>query len=276
MQLNSREMKAAQVYTWIGLIILCVGLISLMNWLQTEPFLATGVCPAGFTFFNDNRGDSFCCKGPVINKQCTASGKHTICGLAPNIPDPRTGQPLPTCVQLMKDMDPSSKLCPSNMPNYIAPGNSPNSWKNGGCSPGRPTGDGSVFPRAPGPICYISGASDIVNRMKDDAKFQNTPNGQPSCETLKLQETAKCPANMYTKYDKHMYVHCMQNNYKYDPNNNAPPFCYPDEIVAMLPDKTTGKLLGLEKAKKDCMSCSYYKKRFIDKDTTAKCENYRR
>lgn len=269
-------MKATQVYIWIGLIVLCVGLISLMHWLQTEPFLVMGICPAGFTFFNDKRGDSFCCKGPVTNKQCTASGKYTMCGLAPNLPDPRSGKPLPTCVQLMKDTDPSSKFCASNMPNYIAPGNSPNSKKYGGCSAGRAEGDGSVFPRQPGsndpmrPLCVISGASGIIDRMKDDTKFQS-----PSCETLKLQETAKCPANMTTKYDKQMYVYCMQNNYKYDPKNNVPPFCWSDEVVALLPDKTTGKMMGLEKAKTNCMSCSYYKKRFIDKDTTAKCVDHR-
>jgi len=249
-----------------------------MHWLQTEPFLAMGICPTGFTFFNDKRGDSFCCKGPVTNKQCTASGKYTMCGLAPNLPDPRSGKPLPTCVQLMKDTDPSSKFCASNMPNYIAPGNSPNSKKYGGCSAGRAEGDGSWFPLQPGsnnfvsPLCFISGASGIIDRMKDDTKFQS-----PSCETLKLQETAKCPANMTTKYDKQMYVYCMQNNYKYDPKNNVPPFCYPDEVVALFPEhgRVGDMPIGLEKAKTNCISCSYFKKRFIDKDTTAKCVDHR-
>jgi len=268
-------MKAAQVYTWLGITILCVGLIALMNWLQTESFISNSICPAGFTFFNDIRGHSFCCKGAVKNNQCTASGKHTICGLAPNLPDPRSGKILPTCVQLIKDTDPSSKFCPSNMPNYIAPGiSNPAMYasKQGGCSISPAIGNGSGFPMGDmngqwmplKPMCNISGASDIVNRMKDDAE-------SPSCETLKLQETTKCPANMSTKYDQQMYVHCMQNNYKYDPKINDPPFCYPDEILAMRQDRTTGKLFGLEKAKKNCMSCSFYKKRFIDKDTTAEC-----
>jgi hypothetical protein len=39
----------------------------------------------------------------------------------------------------------------------------------------------------------------------------------------------------------------------------------------MRQDRTTGTPIGLEKAKKDCISCSFYKKRFIDKDTTAEC-----
>jgi hypothetical protein len=196
-----------------------------------------------------------------------------ICGLAPNLPDPRSGKPLPTCVELMKDIDLSYKFCASNMPYYIAPGNGPNSWKNGGCSSGRPTGDGSVFPNQPGPLCYISGKTDIFGRMQDDNEFQKRNNASPSCETLKLKETVKCPANLSTKYDQQMYVYCMQNNYKYDPNNNVPSFCYPDEILAMVIDRTTKQPRGLEKAKQNCMSCSYFKKRFIDKDTTAKCVN---
>jgi hypothetical protein len=264
-------MKAAQVYTWIGIIVLCVGLIALMHWLQTEPFLATGVCPAGFVFFNDAHGHSFCCKGSVQNKQCTASGKYTMCGLAPNLPDPRSGKPLPTCVQLMKDTDPSSKFCPSNIPNYVAPGlNDPNSWKYGGCSSGRPTGNGSIFPE--GRLCLISNTTILNERKNLDKKFLHSPFGQPSCETLKLQETVKCPPNMSVKYDEDMYIYCMQNNSKYDAKNDVPVWCAHDESIAMIPDKT-GKPRGLEQAKHHCMSCSYYKKRYIDKDTTAKCVN---
>ena len=272
MQLKNRGMKAKQIYTWLGLAILCVGLLALLRRLQIEPFLSTGTCPAGFNFFTDSQGQSFCCKGAIKNKQCTAETKYSLCGLAPNLPDPRTGRPLPTCDQLVKDMDPSYKFCPSNIPNYVAPGIGPMSHKNGGCSTSRAEGDGSVFPQ--GTICLISGATDLEGRKQDDRTFQNAPNGQPSCETLKLQETVQCPANMTTKYDKQMYVYCMQNNYKYDATNRAPSFCWADEVVAMFSDKTE-KPLGLEKANTNCMSCSYYKKRYIDMDNTAKCVDHR-
>jgi len=272
MQLKNRGMKAKQFYIWIGLVTLCVVLIAFMHWLQTEPFLSSGTCPAGFNFFTDSQGNSFCCKGPIKNKKCMANDKYTLCGLAPNLPDPHSGKLLPTCDQMVKDMDPSYKFCPSNIPNYVAPGIGPMSHKNGGCSTGRAEGDGSVFPQ--GTICLISGATDLEGRTQDDKIFQNAPNGQPSCETLKLQETVQCPANMSVKYDKgQLYVHCMVNNYKYDPKNNVPPLCLTDEVVAMISQNNMP--IGLEKAKTNCMSCSYYKKRYIDMDTTAKCVYHR-
>ena len=238
-------------------------------------------CPSGYTFFNDKAGNSLCCKGKYIanGRTCSGKNKDDVCAFIRDVRDPRTpGRTLRTCDEIADDLANSGagKYCTSNMPNYIAPGNSPNSTKNGGCSISPAEGDGSVFPRQPGsnqpttPYCFISGASAIMDRMRHDNEFKN-----PSCETVKLQETVKCPANMSVKYDKQMYVHCMLNNYKYDPKNNVPPFCHPDEVVALLPIKTTGKMMGLEKAKTSCMSCSYYKKRFLDKDTTATCEEYR-
>jgi len=277
MQLKNRGMKAKQFYIWIGLVILCIGLIAVMHWLQTESFLSAnacsaGMCPAGFTFFNDVRGNSLCCNGIIKNSKCTAENKYSLCGLAPNLPDPRSGKPLPTCDQMVKDMDPSYKFCPSNIPNYVAPGlNDPNSWKDGGCSTGRPTGNGSIFPLE-GIFCLISNTTILNERKKFDKKFLDSPFARPSCETLKLQETAQCPPNMSVKYDEDMYIYCMQNNYKYDAKNYVPMGCAHDESIAMIPDKT-GKPRGLEQAKHHCMSCSYYKKRYIDKDTTAKCVN---
>jgi len=279
MQLKNRGMKAKQIYTWLGLAILCVGLLALLRWLQTEPFLSTGTCPAGFNFFTDSQGNSFCCKGPVKNKKCTAETKYSLCGLAPNLPDPRSGQPLPTCDQLVKDMDPSYKFCPSNMPNYVAPGTGSSSWKNGGCSITQAEGDGSLFSMQPGsntpvsPICLISGSTNISKRREDDTTFQTTSSGQPSCETLKLKETIQCPANTTLIYNKDgpVYMACMINDF--DQKKYDLPWCIPDEVLAMNLDRAsdTGQPMGLEKATTDCSSCSYYKKKYIDKDTTAKC-----
>ena len=241
----------------------------------------TQTCPSSYRFFNDKAGNSLCCRGTYSanGHTCSGTNKDDVCAFVRGVRDPRTpGRTLRTCDDIANDLANSGagKYCASNMPNYITPGNSPNSKKNGGCSISPAEGDGSWFPRQPGsnqsatPYCFISGASSIYDRMQDDTTFQN-----PSCETVKLQETVQCPANMSVKYDKgQLYVHCMVNNYKYDPKNNVPPFCWPDEVVALLPDKT-GTPLGLEKAKNNCISCSYYKKRFLDKDTTAKCVDHR-
>jgi hypothetical protein len=69
----------------------------------------------------------------------------------------------------------------------------------------------------------------------------------------------------------------MVNNYKYDPKIDLPPFCLADEVVAMISENDrSGKMpIGLEKAKTNCLSCSYYKKRYVDMDTTAKCVYHR-
>lgn len=252
-----------KIYNWIGLGLLCVCLLLVLRYLQTnEPFLTNNQCPAKFTFFTDLKGSSFCCKGPVKDKQCMAIGKNTFCGLAPNLIDSRTNLLLPTCTKMMDEIasSTSGKYCSKEMPNYIAPGST-----SGGCSVAPATGDGSQFPTGPDgnnwvtPYCMISGKENILERIQYEQK-----QGTPSCETLKLKETVKCPSNFSVNYSPMNYVRCNSSS-AYDPKNPSPGFCYPDEIVARLPE------MNLEKAKTKCISCSYYKKRYIDKDTTAKC-----
>jgi hypothetical protein len=259
-----------KIHTIIGVGIICVCLLLVLQYLQTtEPFLAMNQCPAGFTFFTDLKGASFCCKGTVKEKQCMAKGNHTFCGLAPNLVDPRTNLPLPTCTAMMDEVakSTSGKYCTKEMPNYIAPGTGPMSYPTGGCSVAAAAGDGSVFPVGPDgnrvatPLCLISGKENLLNRIQDEQK-QRTP----SCETLKLKEMVKCPSKFSVSYDPMNYVRCISSS-AYDPKNPSPGFCYADEVVALLPG------MNREKAKTHCISCSYYKKRYVDKDTTAKCTN---
>ena len=279
--LLNRGMKRQMKWILVGLFLVSCSLLFLGEQYLREGFVSR-TCPSGYTFFNDKTGNSLCCRGTynANGHTCSGTNKNDICAFVRGVRDPRNpGRILRTCDEIVNDLanNGAGKYCASNMPNYITPGiSNPGMYasKQGGCSISPAIGNGSGFPMGSmngqwmplQPMCNISGASDLIKRMKDDTKFES-----PSCETVKLQETVKCPANMSIKYDKNMYVHCMQNNYKYDPKIDAPPFCYPDEIIGMIPDNTSGKLLGLEKAKNDCMSCSYFKKRYIDKDTTAKC-----
>jgi hypothetical protein len=255
---------------WIGIALLCVGLLAVLRWLRsTEPFLATGVCPAGFTFFNDLKGDSFCCKGTVKDKQCMATDPHTFCGLSPTLPNPRTHTILPTCSTLLDTIGvtTSREQCTNALPNYVGPGTSSMSWINGGCSAAAATGDGSQFPK--GRFCLNSGKKTIQDIMIYDTGFMNSQSKELTCETLKLLETTKCPPGYSLTYDKDQYIRCVVSNPNVDPSFK---YCYADEILALIKD-STGKPLGLDVAKTLCISCSYIKKRWIDKDTTATCRN---
>jgi len=56
------------------------------------PILNTPKCPENFTFFNDRRGDSFCCQGEVdrYSHTCKARGEKQMCSMKPDMIDPRT------------------------------------------------------------------------------------------------------------------------------------------------------------------------------------------
>lgn len=268
-----------KVHTWIGLGILCVCLLLLLQYMQTnEPFLASTQCPAGFTFFSDLKGDSFCCKGSIKERQCMAKGKNTFCGLAPNLLDSRTNRPLPTCTAMMNEIaaSTSGKYCVKEMPNYIAPGTGPMSYPTGGCSVAAAAGDGSVFPVGPDgnrvatPYCLISGKTNFFELAND-----NRTTGRFNCETLKLKESIKCPKGLYAAQDpveQGGMIYCKSST-PYDQKTGNPNFCFSDEMLALFPNRETGKPLGLEFAKTICMSCSHYKKRWVNGDTTAKCVN---
>ena len=57
-----------------------------------SPVLSTPKCPDNYTFFNDKRGDSFCCQGEVdrYNHTCKARGDKQMCSMKPDMKDPRT------------------------------------------------------------------------------------------------------------------------------------------------------------------------------------------
>jgi len=271
-------MNKKWIFVGIALLV-CVLLFVAERFLrQTESFLSTGTCPAGFTFFVDLKGGSYCCNGQVKDKKCTAKGPNTFCGLAPNLPDPSTGRLLPTCTKMMEAIaaDTSGKYCNKEMPNYIAPGLGPASSPKGGCSVAPATGNGSIFPVGPDgnrpatPFCVISGKQNLFDLLMD-----NKENGRFNCETVKLKESIKCPTGLYVGQDSIQqggFINC-KSSQPYDSKTGNPHSCIPDEVLALFPRSGTNTLIGLEFAKTICSSCSYYKKRFIEKDTTTKCVN---
>lgn len=271
---SSRTMKVNRWITATGLLVGCVLLLALIRWLRTESFLGIGVCPAGFTFFTDLKGASFCCNGTVRDKQCTATRPHTLCGLSPNLLDPKTNRRLPTCTKMMDTIanSTSEKYCNSAMPNYISPGRVPY----GGCSVEPASGNGSEFPLGPDrnrwatPFCLVSNKKNIFELADDNRK-----SGMFNCETLKLKESIKCPKNLFLAQDpinQGGTLYC-KSSQPYDSKTGNPHFCLPDETLALYPNrrKDGKELIGMNLAKTICASCSHYKKRWIDNDTTAKC-----
>jgi hypothetical protein len=168
----------------------------------------------------------------------------------------------------------SGKYCTKEMPNYIAPGRA----EHGGCSVAPAAGDGSDFPTGPDgnrwatPYCMISGKENYFELAAD-----NRTNEVFNCETLKLKESITCPKGLYTAQDPVNQggdIYCKSSS-PYDKKTGNPNFCMPDETLALYPNrmKDGKELIGLALAKTICASCSHYKKRWVDGDTTAKCVN---
>ena len=266
------------IMRWTGLLLLCVVLLAILRALRPpEPFLVSGTCPARFTFFNDSNGDGFCCNGTIKNKRC---GGTALCGVSPGLLDPRTGAVVPTCTQMMNDINASTsgKYCTEETPNYRAPGTGRMSYPTGGCSVSPATGDESSFPLGPDgnrvatPYCLISGGKDLF-----EYEQFNRQNGVTSCETAKLKESIKCPSSLFLTQDpidRGGGLYCKSST-PYDSDTGNPHFCIPDETLALYPNrmKDGKELIGLALAKTICASCSHYKKRWVNGDTTAKCVN---
>ena len=69
-------------------------------------------CPTDYTFFNDSKGDSFCCAGTVnpYTHVCTATEPNDLCAFTDEAEDPRGGRiPLPRCADLIKPIGPATK-----------------------------------------------------------------------------------------------------------------------------------------------------------------------
>ena len=49
------------------------------------------MCPSGYRFFNDEKGDSMCCKGRVdpLTHKCQGKKPNDLCAFKPGFPDPR-------------------------------------------------------------------------------------------------------------------------------------------------------------------------------------------
>lgn len=103
------------------------------KWLssQIEGFAValgdTPKCPNGFKFFNDKKGESFCCGGKVnpYTHTCEATGAAQLCAFKPEMKDPRKpSSELPLCSSMIAKTTATAakEKCPAQFMNYASIG----------------------------------------------------------------------------------------------------------------------------------------------------------
>lgn len=232
------------------------------QWMSnlTEGFsvrvLQTPQCPFGYKFFNDARGDSFCCAGSVnpYSHRCTDTRVQGLCAFKPGQPDPRDPKrTLVLCSDLISSTarKDSSNFCPSSLPNFADIGK---------CCLTSPDMDGRD-------------CSEVDNKdFKRYCRVSGTllP-GEQSCANLRLFDQTTCPKGLV----KLSYPFGDREVAKYGQNakNLQMPVCFGMDAVCM-PDKAIQEVQrhGVFADKKDLASwkyaCSGYEKRVIRRDMT--------
>jgi len=212
-------------------------------------------CPNGFRFFNDKRGESFCCAGTVnpYTHVCEAKEPQALCAFQPGTVDPRTSKgELPLCSAMIAKTTATAqkKLCPGGLPNYASAGK----------------------------CCLHDTDLDGVNCTSLDADPKNycvtagTPlkSGERSCDSLRMEESSFCPASLnkisYTLGDKEV------KKYGDAAKGKTIPVCFgmegsciPNNVLEILQPEGvyTGKQLGAWN-----YSCGMWEKRNVDRDMT--------
>ena len=92
----------------------------------TQPVMDSPRCPINYKFFNDRRGDSFCCRGSVnpYTHTCEVADEQALCAFRPNMPDPRNKHRiLPVCASIITTNHVEQQAsCPGSLPNYASVG----------------------------------------------------------------------------------------------------------------------------------------------------------
>lgn len=138
-------------------------------------------CPAGYTFFNDQKGESFCCSGSVnpYSHTCTTNNYWGLCAFKRNATDPRNpGRVLPFCGNVIERnaAQNSQSFCPGDLPNYASAGKC---CKHGTDNLGKD--------------CV---AVDLANTDNYCIVGTTGKPGERFCKNLKLAESANCPSGL--------------------------------------------------------------------------------
>jgi len=223
----------------------------------SAPILSTPQCPEGYKFFNDRRGESFCCSGTInpYTHTCDAKDSNGICSFKPGVQDPRKTTPsgLAVCSDIIikSHQESQSAFCPESLPNYVSKGKC--------CATG----------------ADLEGADCIADDNRDTRRYciaKGVPApGEQSCSQMQVSETTTCPTGLakmpYTLGGRELakYGGAMAKG-----SVNIP-ICFGMES-SCIPDKAVdyAKANGAFTDKGDNWqyTCSNWKKLNIDRDLT--------
>jgi hypothetical protein len=228
----------------------------------TSPILDTPKCPDRYRFFNDDIGESFCCKGNVnpYTHRCEGKDNNNLCAFKEGVKDPRKrdGSILPSCNSMITKThtDKQDKLCPGSKPNYASIGKC--------CTMGADM-DG-----------YDCSDYDNADSSRYCVLGEPTRAGERRCSDLQMSEGVKCPDGMNISW----YGLGQREAKKYgaSANNTWLPVCMsidhtciPDSVLSHV--QQTRGLYTDKKAEEWKYSCSGYNKRYVERDFTAQLDN---
>lgn len=219
-----------------------------VQWLS-EGFAVSGPdsdipqCPRSFQFFNDKKGDSFCCGVPPDPYKHTCP-PNQACSLTPGKRDERTSQPIPLCGDLVRAQQEQQEreLCPKSLTNHAWAGRkccqNPSNFQTGDCQ-----------------------ATDLANTNSYCVTEGPMKQGETRCISLRLNEEATCPDG----FQKSIMGLAGDVTGPVCYNLQKRGFCYPENTI----DEIQRQGYWKQKNKNNWIeACDVWKKVNIDRDTT--------
>jgi hypothetical protein len=241
----------------VGLIVMI--LIGLIVWSAVFPnqlqrlegfaskVVATPKCPTGSRFFNDAKGDSFCCRGQVdaYKHTCSSTGYTDLCAHKSGVRDPRDpSRTLIECAALIEKehSEDQRNFCPASLPHYGSVGKccqSGTDMENKDCI--------AYDNKDPKRYCKIRGP---------------TADGEQLCRDVILFETAKCPTGLELISFKPNGQNARRLPACFSVQRN----CVPDNVIAQAKTDSIGTLKDVPANWE--YSCSQYDKVYVRRDLT--------
>jgi hypothetical protein len=241
-------------YVVVGLAFMIITLVIVWCTVQSlvvEGFaakiVATPKCPAGARFFNDAKGDSFCCRGSVdpFKHTCSSTGMFDLCAHKADVPDPRNpAKTLIECASLIEreHQNDQSSFCPSSLPHYGSIGKccqSGTDMDNNDCI--------SYDNKDPKRYCKLRGPLGP---------------GEQLCSDVKLYETTKCPSGL----ERISYMPTGQNSRRLPACFSIQRNCVPDNVIQAAKAEGIGNLKDVPANWE--FSCGQYEKVYVRRDLT--------
>lgn len=246
MNMKLRIMYITAAVLILGLIVLVWSTRNIHMEGFAEKIIATPKCPAGARFFNDAKGDSFCCRGSVdiFKHTCSAEKYSDLCAHKSGVRDPRDPKRvLMECAALIENeyRTDQSNFCPASMPHYGSIGKC--------CQTGTDLDNNDCLAydnKDPKRYCKIRGP---------------LTQGEQLCSDIKLYETTTCPDGL----ERIMFTPTGQNARRlpacFSPERN----CIPDDVINQA--KTDG-ITSLNVPENWDYTCSKYTKVNVNRDLT--------